>query len=648
MSEQTTMMAQPGSWTQLVHELVQFQGPPERFLLELLAAQVRMSGAEAGAVLRFVDSEGKCEIVAVHPTIRRNVPAPPWLTEAVEFAPQVRKNPKPLVRPVGSNSRMLGVEPQKYMIMLPIPGDQGIRGISAFLIDGTQREMLDRTRERLELSLSLLGSYETRLALRQQHLDVVRLKQALETLDAFNQEQKFTAAAMALCNEVAARWQSDRVSIGLLKGRYVVVRAMSHTEKFTRKMDLVQAIESAMEEALDQNLEIVRPATPQVRYVHRAADELSQKHGPNAIVSVPLRRDDEAVGVITAERAMDRPFSNEEIETLRLLGDLAAPRLVERYEQDRWLGARLAADVRKSAGHLLGPQYTWVKLAAIAVCALILFLAFARGPDRVSAPFTIQPQQKRIVAAPFDGFLEQVHVEPNDEVEAGVTVLGELDTSELQYELNSARAELLRYQKEAQLAMDQEERVRMQIAQAQAQQTRARIALLEQRIARGKLLAPISGRIVSEDLSANEGIRVQTGQPLFEIAPVRKLRAELYVDEDRIVDVVSALQRVRGGPAEPMDDVILESGLPTDEVAGQLATSAYPADSIPFVVEWVNPVAETREQKNVFKVRVRLLVTRPWMQPGMEGIAKVDVGEALYIRMWTRDFENWLRMTLWW
>ena len=89
--------------------------------------------------------------------------------------------------------------------------------------------------------------------------ELERLKSALETLSAANGPAHFIAAAMSLCNELASRWKAERVGIGLLKGRYVRLRALSHTEKITRNMQLVQDIESAMEECLDQDVEILFP-----------------------------------------------------------------------------------------------------------------------------------------------------------------------------------------------------------------------------------------------------------------------------------------------------------------------------------------------------------------------------------------------------
>ncbi len=78
-----------------------------------------------------------------------------------------------------------------------------------------------------------------------------RLQQAMETLSAVNRHRRFTGSAMAFCNEAAAQWQCERVSLGFLRGRYVHLAAMSHTESFSRKMKVVQDIESVMEECLD-------------------------------------------------------------------------------------------------------------------------------------------------------------------------------------------------------------------------------------------------------------------------------------------------------------------------------------------------------------------------------------------------------------
>ncbi len=146
--------------------------------------------------------------------------------------------------------------------------------------------------------------------------------------------------------------------------------------------------------------------------------------------------------------------------------------------------------------------------------------------------------------------------------------------------------------------------------------------MLNYLIEQGKIISPISGVVVIGDLKRQIGAPVKKGDVLFEVTPLESLRAELLVPEDQIFDIAL-------------------------EQEGYLATVSYPGQRIKFVVERINPMAEVVNNRNVFKVRVRLLETRPWMRPGMEGVAKISVGKRRYIWIWTRRIVNWLRMKFW-
>ncbi len=108
---------------------------------------------------------------------------------------------------------------------------------------------------------------------------------------------------------------------------------------------------------------------------------------------------------------------------------------------------------------------------------------------------------------------------------------------------------------------------------------------------------------------------------LFEIAPLDSLRAELYVPEDEISEV-----RI--------------------EQEGRLATASFSDQRLRFIVERINPADEVVNNRNVFKVRVRLLETRPWIRPGMEGVAKITIEKRRYAWIWSRKAVNWIRMKL--
>lgn len=395
---------------------------------------------------------------------------------------------------------------------------------------------------------------------------------------------------MAFCNEMAAQWRCERVSVGFLKGRYVQVQATSHTEHFSRKMRLVQDIEAAMEECLDQDCEIPCPAVPEAGCISRAAGELSANHGGKTLLSLPLRQEGRPCAVAMLERGPGEVFTPEEVEAIRLACDLSAPRLTSLHGYDRWLGARAAARVRRTLAIVVGAQYTWAKMAAVLACAFVLFVFLVKGWYRVKAPFVLEAVSQCKIAAPFDGFIKTVGLEVGDSIVQDETPLAELDTAELRLELAAAKAEQAGYLKQADAAMRDGKTAEAQIAQANADRTRAQIDLLAHRIEQARILSPVTGTLVAGDLKRQIGAPVQTGQVLFEVAPLDSLRAQLYVPEDEVFDLAVGQE-------------------------GQLATATYPGQRIRFVVERVNPAAKVVNNRNVFKVRVRLLETRPWMRP---------------------------------
>jgi biotin carboxyl carrier protein len=575
-------------------------------------------------------------LLAAYPPLPQNVTPPVWLAQAAEAMPGALNSDATQTRPVRTQDELYGQPAQHYLVLLPLTGGTGVRGVSAFYIEARDPAVLTAVKERLELSTSLLSIYEMRLTLQRKNVDLQRIRMAMETLSAVNANERFAGAAFALCNEVSDRWKCLRVSLGFLKGRYVHMKALSHTEKFSRKQKMVQDIESAMEECLDQDIEIIYPQADDASYVYRSAQELSNKHGPSVVLCLPLRQAGEVTGVLALERPIDQPVTLEDTEALRLACDLCTARLVNLYEQDKWFGAKAAATARKGAALAVGPKYTWVKLLGIAVAGLLVFAFFGKGRQDAEANFTIEASQRQVVPAPFDSFITSVgqvndpttgelkDIEPGVEIVGGDdgTVLAQLDINQLRLKLLDAQEEENRHRIQA-FAAEKEDKVSEAKAErAQADQAKYQVDLYTYQIAHGKLRSQISGTVIAGDLKRQIGAPVKTGDVLFEIAPVTMMRGDLAVPEDQIADV-------------------------QDGQTGELAVAGYPSLKFKFVVEKINPVAEAVEQNNVFKVRAKLVDTPNWLRPGMKGVAKIDIGEKPYYWLWTHKIVNWVRTKLW-
>jgi len=624
--ERTEVPGQPSVGTRLstaevIERLSRFDGPPEQFLATLLAVQCQMAAADGGAILRSSD-EHRAEVLAVYPVLAEGTPAPVWLAQAVEFLPEVMSAGATVIKPFHSPEDLYGQPARRHLIFVPLRRAQAISGLAVFVVETRDPRILGAMRERLELTVGILSLYEMRLLLQRRQIDLRRLRSAMETLAAVNEQERFAGLAMALCNEVATRWQCDRVSVGFLKGRYVHLLALSHTEKFSRRMKVIQDLEAAMEECLDQDVEILLPAAPDATYVGRAANELSKRHGPSAIIALPLRRAGKASAVLLLERPVDKPFTLEEAEALRLTADLVMARLANLEEHDKWFGARMAGAIRQGAAAAVGPKHTWVKVLVILGAVGLGIILFVDGDYRHEASFNLEPIEQQVIPAPFDGYIESVLVEPPDKVEGGKTVLATLETAELKLQLAAAKAERIMYLKQAAAAMRDAKTAEVQIAQAQADKAKAQIDLLEYQVKQAVILSPMSGFVVAGDLKKRIGAPVKTGDVMFEVAPLESLRAELAVSEDDIPDMQVGQK-------------------------GELASASFPDERVKFVVERITPVAEVIEQRNVFKVRVRLEDRPSWGRPGMEGVAKIYIGRHSYAWIWTRPAINWVRMKLW-
>ena len=251
--------------------------------------------------------------------------------------------------------------------------------------DGEQ-SFTHETVRRLELLADVPATYQLNRVAVEATTRVEHLAGVLDLMVLVNGERRFLAAAMVLCNELAARHRCDRVSLGWLDRGYVRLQAVSHVDRFERKTEAAQMLEAAMEEALDQNSEIILPPGGGVAAPIRR-DNLAFGHANDVahLCSLPLRVDDQAVAVCTCERN-SAPFEETELRLLRLSCDQAARRLADLRLSDRWLGARMASRAGELLQKLLGFEHTGAKAIGIAVTAALAVLVLRAVPPLGQGP----------------------------------------------------------------------------------------------------------------------------------------------------------------------------------------------------------------------------------------------------------------------
>lgn len=618
--QETSAKLSNGQPSEVVDALRNFRGGRAAYLGSLLAWQCRVGGASAGAILKMVAAD-HVDVLASEPGVSPGAAVPPWIAYAAQVVPRCVQSGRTLVSGLPSVEAGGPDSDAGVMVVVPLTGAQ-TRGAAAFVLGAGGAEEHAAARERLELSVAAIDLYELRHSLESREHDFERLRQAVETASSVDRHERFGAAAMAFVNEVASRWGAQRVSLGFVRGRYVVVEALNGTEKIARTMSLVQDIEAAMEECADQDVELVWPSGPEADVILRETAELAERHGPVAICSLPLRHKDDVVGVVTVERELARAFSSEDVASLRLVCELCTERLRLKREADEWIGAQVARRARRVLGVVLGPRHTLAKAAAVAALAGAVAVTTLTGPDRVAGGFVVRAVGRHSVPSPFDGYLKSVKVHPGDRVVAGQTVLATLDTTDVRLDLAAAEAEKASKLKEADASRSAGKIAEAQIAEAAAEGIDARMDLLKHQLERAEVRAPIDGVVLAGDIEKLVGAPLRTGDLLFEIAPADSFGARIAVPEDRIIDVA---------PGQ----------------TGMLAAAAYPGEKLRFVIERVEKVAQVVENKNVFQVDARIEEVPAWLRAGMEGEARITVGRGSYAALWTRGLSNWIRMRLW-
>jgi hypothetical protein len=313
-----------------------------------------------------------------------------------------------------------------------------------------------------------------------------------------NAQDRFLAVAMTFCNEVAARHKCDRVSLGWLEKEYIRLQAISHTERFERKMEAVRALEQTMEEAFDQDELIVWPAREDSSPITRDHQNFASSHQVKFICSAPLRLSGAPVAMLTCERNSE-PFSETEIRLVTLCCEMAARRLSELKRNDRWFGARWVTAWRELLAKAVGVQHTWAKIFAVGSAIALGVLFFGKMNYRVEAPFILRTDDIAILSAPFNGYIDEAPHRPGDPVKLKEVLLT-LDTRDLRLEEAAASADLDRFTREAEKSRATNGLADMRIAQAQAEQSRVRLDLIRYHLDQSALTAPFAGVIVEGDL----------------------------------------------------------------------------------------------------------------------------------------------------
>lgn len=437
-----------------------------------------------------------------------------------------------------------------------------------------------------------------------------------------NEENRYQAAVMTICNEIASRFETSRVSFGWLEKKYIRIQGMSHVEHFEPKMGAVQVLETAMEEALDQNEEIVFPAPfSQWQAIIKAHERYVRQFGAEYIVSVPLRINEEPVGILTCEKSQF--FSIDEIRCLRMICDQVSRRLYDLKQHDKWFGARFVNWCRKKLTVIFGIEHTFPKLITLICIALITYAFIGKQMYRVKAPCILKTDQLAYIQAPFNGYISKVEAQIGDYVKKNDLLL-ELDTRDLHLKESEIVADIHQYARAEEKARSQDQLADMRIAQARLERARVELQRILYLLDQAKVKSPFSGIVVQGERQKLLSAPVREGDILYKIAQLKNYYIQLDVEEQDVHELKIGHN-------------------------GKISFISRPDLKFPVEITQISSMATVKDKKNIFEVQASLQGNaQNWWRAGMSGIGQIDVGNRRIIWIYTHRTLDYIYLHYWW
>jgi RND family efflux transporter MFP subunit len=346
----------------------------------------------------------------------------------------------------------------------------------------------------------------------------------------------------------------------------------------------------------------------------------------NGFYALPLRDEQGILGVLALESGDSEFLGENQLETLSILANqvtvaIRNARLYQSVPLMRVL--RPMAKTREKLGAVGRKTELLVKIGAVAVLLVVV-----PWPFRVSGTAGIVPAERRLVTAEVEGVVRQVFVHEGEVVAAGAP-LAQLDDAETRVRLERAQARLALARHDLAEAGDRRDfstaaqaRLHMDIEQAE-------VDFDSQMLARSRLVAPISGIVVTPKVEEKTGRFLARGDNFCEMVDNERMAADIEVIET--------------------DTALLQPDAPVD-----LKLNAYPTVTFRGTIDRVGTRTVASESEQYFFARAIFPNTGGRLRTGMVGLAKVTAVGGWFQSGWypsgyvlLRSPVRWLWRKIW-
>ncbi len=246
----------------------------------------------------------------------------------------------------------------------------------------------------------------------------------------------------------------------------------------------------------------------------------------------------------------------------------------------------------------------WIAAAvALPIIFFVIPVSFTVGGEA-----EIACKLNHFAFAGVEGLIDEVLVREGDRVKKGQT-LARLDPKDIDYQITNWTSQYqILSQEMARLSMESGDHpgklVEKKVAELKREGAWNELQYLNWKKGLLDVKAPVSGIVITKDIQALAGKRLNNGEPFCEIAVPEELEAQIYVPEDRI------------------------SRVKTNQSVAMYLNSD-PAKAYALKVDEISPNADVRPRiGSVYRVKARLKDCPQYVKVGMKGIGRIHTGDA--------------------
>lgn len=316
-----------------------------------------------------------------------------------------------------------------------------------------------------------------------------------------------------------------------------------------------------------------------------------------------------------------RPFDDALLVMLRANANLFEPVFRQWQISEQSLISHGYRSSSSLLSKLLGKGYLAYKMLSLFLVCFICVITLIPINAVVTGNLYVEGEQRYVITAPQQGYIESIFFRPGDDVKKGQLV-AQLEDKDLKLQLDELNSQLEQANSKFRQAMASMNAADGGVAANTRAQVQSKIDLIQSKLQKTRITSPIDGVLVSGDWQQKIGTPVEVGVELFQIANVNSYRVILHI------------------PDKDMDSLKIDQ-------KGRMKLTSLPNNTFGFTVKRLTAVAEVKDGVNGFTVEAVLDGFSPELTSGMQGIGKVIVGKTNLLSAWTHSIKDWMRLKLW-